>query len=522
MRRRTNKRSRKINKKKNIIIINSIIIIMSVALFSVIFSILNMGNSKIILGIKIEGIDVSNLSQEEVTKKINDWKQELLNSEINLSYEDLEESISAQEIIDKIEVQSAIQEACETGKIGNIIQNNYEILFTMLFGKNISINLDVNEENINKQIEEIDGKLPGAMIENNYYVEESNLIIKAGQEGIITQKEELKKRIEEELKKQDKQTIKIPIQTVNPNEIDIDEIHTEIYKKPEDAYIKENPVEIHPHVNGVDFAITIAEAKDIVKEKKEEYIIPLKITVPEKTIDSLAGEAFPINLGEFVTRYDVKDQNRSENLAIASKKIDGTIILPGETFSYNKAVGERTISEGYKEAGQYIGGKLVNGIGGGICQLSSTLYNAVLYANLEIVARTNHGYLCAYINAGRDATVSWGTIDFQFKNTRKYPVKIKSTVRNGVVEVAIYGIPEEKEYEVVIEDEIIETIPNTTTYIDDNTLEKGTEITEQQGFEGAKSITYKILKYNGVVESKTLLSNDTYKPMETVIRRGTK
>ncbi len=522
MRRRTNKRSRKVNKKKNIVLINSIIVVMALILFSVIFSILNMGNNRTILGIKIEGIDVSNLSQEEVTSKINNWKQELLNSEINLKYEELEENISTQEIIDNIEVESAIQEACKTGKEGNIIQNNYEILFTMLFGKNISINLNINEENIDKQIEEIDGKLPGAVIENNYYIEESNLIIKSGQEGITTKKEELKKQIEDELKKQNKETIEIPVQEVSPKEIDLEKIHDEIYKEPENAYIKEEPVEIHPHVNGVDFAITVAEAKDIIKEKKEEYTIPLKITVPEKTIDSLAGEAFPVSLGEFVTRYDVKDQNRSENLAIASKKIDGTIILPGETFSYNKVVGERTISEGYKEAGQYIGGKLVNGIGGGICQLSSTLYNAVLYANLEIVARTNHGYLCAYINGGRDATVVYGSIDFQFKNTRKYPVKIKSTVRNGVVEVAIYGIPEEKEYEVVIEDEIVETIPNTTTYIDDNTLEKGTEITEQQGFEGAKSITYKVLKYQGVVESKTLLSNDTYKPMETVIRRGTK
>ncbi len=522
MRRRINKRGRRANKKRNVIIINSIVIVLVLIFFSVIFSILNIGNSNTIIGLKIEGIDVSNLSQEDITNKINNWKETILNSEINLKYDELEESIIAQEFINNIEVESAIQEACKTGKKGNIIQNNYEILFTMLFGKNILVNMNIDEKNLDKQIEEIDGKLPGAIVENSYYIEDSELIIKSGKEGIKTKKDDLKNLIKDELCKANKEIIYIPVEIKTPKEIDLEQIHKEIYKEPENAYINENPVEIHPHINGVDFAISMQEAKKIIEEKKDEYEIPLTITVPEKTIDSLAGEAFPANLGEFMTRYDIRDENRSSNLELASKKIDGIIILPGETFSYNKTVGERTIAEGYKEAGQYIGGKLVNGVGGGICQLSSTLYNAVLYANLEIVSRTNHGYLCAYINGGRDATVSWGTIDFQFKNTRKYPIKIQSTVRNGVVQVAIYGIPEEKEYEVVIEDEIIEKIPNNTTYIDDNTLTKGTEITEQQGFEGAKSITYKVLKDNGKIISKTILSNDTYKPMETIIRRGTK
>lgn len=244
--------------------------------------------------------------------------------------------------------------------------------------------------------------------------------------------------------------------------------------------------------------------------------------MPAVTLESIAGQAFPNKLAEFTTRYDVTNKNRSTNLELSSQKVNGTIVLPGEVFSYNKIVGARTISAGYKEAAIYSGGKVVQGIGGGICQLSSTLYNAVLYANLEITSRTNHRFLTSYVQAGRDATVSWGTIDFCFKNTRNYPIKIVSNVANGIVRVTIHGMQEENEYEVELQTKTLETIPYKTNYIDDNTLEEGVEIIEQNGSNGVKSETYKILKQNGAVISKSLLSLDTYSSLEKVIRRGTK
>src|SRR5699024_6449408 len=98
---------------------------------------------------------------------------------------------------------------------------------------------------------------------------------------------------------------------------------------------------------------------------------PLKITVPKKTIEDLGEEAFPNKLATYTTRYDPSNENRSNNIAISSEKIDGTIIMPGEIFSYNQIVGERTIAAGYKEAGAYAGGKVVQDVGGGICQTSS-------------------------------------------------------------------------------------------------------------------------------------------------------
>ena len=150
------------------------------------------------------------------------------------------------------------------------------------------------------------------------------------------------------------------------------------------------------------------------------------------------------------------------------------------------------------------------------------MYNAALLANLEIVDRSNHQFLTSYVDASRDATVAWGSIDFQFKNTRTYPIKIEASAQNGVCEMTIYGIKEDKEYEVVIESEVLSYIPFTTKYENDATLEEGKEVVEQSGYTGCTSEAYKVLKLNGKVVSKTLLSKDTYDPMTRIIRRGTK
>ena len=162
-------------------------------------------------------------------------------------------------------------------------------------------------------------------------------------------------------------------------------------------------------------------------------------------------------------------------------------------------------------------------VGGGVCQVSSTLYNAVLLANLEIVKRSNHSFKTSYVPEGRDATVSWGSIDFQFKNSRTYPIKISAKAKNGVVDIRIMGIKEKEEFEVRVQTKIISNIPYSVSYKEDKTLEEGVEVTEQKGANGCKSETYRILKdATGKVVSQTLLSKDTYNALERIVRKGTK
>lgn len=162
--------------------------------------------------------------------------------------------------------------------------------------------------------------------------------------------------------------------------------------------------------------------------------------------------------------------------------------MPGETFSFNTVVGKRTIEAGYKDAPIYQDGKVVDGLAGGICQISTTLYNAVLFANLDIVERRNHQFVPSYASAGRDATVVYGSIDFKFKNTRSYPIKIVCSVSGGIVKFELFGLREQNEWEVEISSKVIST---TATSI--------------------KSVTYKTVKQNGEVITSGIINRDTYK-----------
>ena len=516
------------NKKKNnflIIIIISIIVIIAL---SVIFALINIDNERILKNVSIMGIDVSNMTQEEAKIEIEEIINKKLDEELVLKQGEYETSMTAHQINAVFDIETLVNEAYNIGRDGNIITNNYGIIFTMLFGKEIDCILNYDEDSLNEKIEDISSKLPDSVVQSSYYIEDENLIIVKGKEGLKIKSDELKNEIVQQIANINKKydIINIPTEETKPEEINLEEIRNEIYKEPQDAYVstneETNKTEVHTEVNGVDFAISMEEAEKILSEDKDEYTIPLEITIPENTLANLGEEAFPDEIATYTTRYDPSNKNRSNNIAISAEKIDGTIVMPGETFSYNQIVGERTIAEGYKEAGAYAGGKVIQDVGGGICQTSSTLYNAALYANLEIVDRSNHQFLTSYVSAGRDATVAWGSIDFQFKNNRTYPIKIEASAKNGVCTMSIYGIKEETEYEVIIQSVVLSYIPYTTKYENDSNLAEGEEIVEQSGYTGCTSEAYKILKLNGEVVSKTLLSKDTYDPMTRIIRRGTK
>lgn len=511
-------------KKRKIIYIVIAVLIFILAVFSVIFSLLNINNNDIVDGVSIKGINVSGMSKDEARQNIEKITTEKLLKTIKLVDGDYKVDLNPKDIEASFNVEKAVEEAYNIGRDGNIITNNYEILVAKLFKKDINLDFSLNEERLVEIINDTSLKLPGTVVQNSYYIEDDELIITKGTAGERIKTDEFKSEIYnniEDLNVGDTE-LKIPTEIVEPDPIDLEKIRNEIYKEPKDAYVTKNPTEVHTHVNGVDFAISMEEAKKIIEEDKDEYIIPLKITIPDKTIADLGEEAFPDMLSTFTTRYDASNYNRSTNIELATKSINGTVIMPGEVFSYNQTIGRTTLEKGYKEGTAYVGGKVVPDVGGGICQVSSTLYNTALLANLEITERSNHLFETSYVAPSRDATVYWGSIDFKFKNTRSYPIKIVGTAKNGVVKIDLYGIKEKEEYEVVIESEVISYIPNETEYKKDSTLESGKKVVEQVGFNGCKSKGYRILKKNGVVISRTLLSTDTYSPQNKIVRVGTK
>ena len=519
--------SKKQKSNKVIPIVVSLFIVLFVMIFSVVFALFNMNNEKILKGISILGIDISDLTVEEAKTKINNAIEERFKDENNnliLKIGENETSVTANTFNAKFDIDNAVIEADNIGRNGNILTNNYSILFTKLFKKEIKPRLYLDDSLLSDTIKDINSKMKDAIVDNSYYIEKNNLIIVKGKAGYIIKTEELKEKIYEQISNihTNYQIIEIPVEYKEPEPINLQKIHEEIYKEPQDAYVQKNPTVVHPEVNGVDFKISVEEAEELLKEDKEEYTIPLKITKPKKTINNLGEEAFPDLLATFSTRFDGSNYNRNTNIKLAAKKVNGTVILPGEKFSFNTIVGSRTIEAGFKEGTAYVGGKVVPDVGGGVCQVSSTIYNTALLANMQIVERSNHMFTTGYVAASRDATVYYGSLDFVFKNSRKYPIKMVASANGGVCKVSIYGIKEDKEYEVIIQSKITSYINPTTIYKEDPTLEEGKEIVEQTAITGCRSEGYKILKLNGKIVSQTLLSKDTYKSRNKIVRRGTK
>lgn len=517
------KNKKEINTKINFVPIITIgIVIVLLIVLSTVFSLININNTKIVNGVKIEGIDVSGLSREEAKAKFESVYNEKKQKDILLKYKDYDATINPELIDASYDINSAVDEAISLGKDSNIIINNYNILFAIIGQKNIKINMTINEEETNKTIDSIGSNIPGAVVEPDYYREDDKLIITKGKEGLKIDNEKLIQKIKNNLKdiNSKENYIEIPVITKKPEQIDIEKIHEEVYKEVQDAYYTKDPFTIHPEVEGVDF--NVEEAKALLQEDKEQYEIQLSITKPNVTTSQIGSEAFPNLLSTYSTKYDGGNIDRTTNLRIACQKINDKVILPGETFSYNKTLGERTSAAGYKYAKVYENGEVVDGIGGGICQISSTLYNSVLMANMEVTERRNHQFITSYTPAGRDATVVYGLTDFKFKNTRNYAVKIKASCSNGIATISIYGIKEENEYTVSFSTKTISTIPYTVKYVNDSTLAAGTEKVKQAGANGMITETYIIKSLNGKVVSSKLLSKDTYNAMQRIIARGTK
>lgn len=512
---------KKRKKRKKAIIISFILVIL-IAIFSTIFAFININNEKIISGVTIKGIEVSGLTKEEAMAKLETIYSEKLEKDLKLKYGEYESELNPTLMEVKYDIENAVNEAYLLGKDGNIFVNNYKILSTLIQKKDINVNMTLNEEVTKQTINDMGQNLPGIMLESSYTIEGNKLIITKGKDGIVIDTDTLLNKVKNTLNNINKteEYIEIPTTNKSPTPIDIDKIHSEVYKEAKDAYYTKNPFTVYPEVEGVDFDVEAAK-KMIETENKEEYVIQLKITKPKVTIDQIGPEAFPDQLSTFKTRYDASDKDRTTNLILACKKLDGKVIMPGETFSYNATLGPRSTATGYKNAKVYENGEVVDGIGGGICQISSTLYNAALMADMEIVERRNHQFVTSYVGAGRDATVVYGLTDFKFKNTRKYPIKLKASSVSGIATISIFGIKEEeREYTYTFKTNTISTIPFTTKYVEDASLQPGQEIVKQKGANGLVTQTYMTKMKNGKVISSQLLSKDTYSAMQKIIRRG--
>ena len=227
-------------------------------------------------------------------------------------------------------------------------------------------------------------------------------------------------------------------------------------------------------------------------------------------------------IGSFTTNT-TSNKNRNTNVRLAAEAINGTVIKPGHEFSFNGTVGQRTEAKGYKGAAAYNNGEVVQEIGGGVCQVSTTLYNAVFKAGLKISYRRSHTFEPNYVTPGRDATVSYEQPDFKFINTSSTAIGLRASYADQKMTVSVYGIP-------ILEDGITWDLESKKVedlgvpepeYVEDQTLDPGVEKTTSKGSSGSRWETYKVVYKDGKEISRELDHKTTYKGHKPVVHRNT-
>lgn len=368
-----------------------------------------------------------------------------------------------------LDVEKAVEDAYQLGRNGTQAQRKKEQMQSMagkleMDSKNY-LSIDVSA--VQAQIDQLCGRFDAQAVDatweligeipelNTDEVPEAELalVIQAGKPGYEIDRDALLEKVLQAYLDCEF-AVGFDAKLIEPAQVDLDAVHAEVCVEPVEALMDQETFEVSDHAYGYAFDLEAAKALQNGLAYGESAQLALTFTAPENTRASLEGLLFRDVLGTYTATASSDPYGRDVNLKLACEKLNGIVLMPGEVFSYNPALGERTAANGWKPADSYEGGATVQTYGGGICQPSSCLYMCALIADLEIVTRTNHSYISSYMPFGMDATVSWGGPEFKFRNSTDFPLRIEASSNRGSVTISLIGT-DTKDYYVVMSYEVL-------------------------------------------------------------------
>lgn len=514
-------------KKRKIIIIVSLIILASILAVLIGIGLCNKFNSNVYRGVLLQGENLSGMSESEVVEYVKLIAEQSKARTISIEQDDeFLIEITNTDFDMHIDEDRTVENIIKYGRGKNLLSNNIDIITAMIKPKNIDVVYTYNEEKLTDIIKEVKESIKGKTIDDSYSLneKENKLFINKGKAGVSINELTFKDDLIKNLTVIKKDRFKIQTIATEPNKIDVDIVHLKVAKQPKDAYVDKSSEipKFIAHEVGLDF--DKEELRNVIKNIGDNKSVEFKLNVtePKVKLADITWDLYNYQVSTYKTYFATTDPNRVNNLGVALGILNGKVIMPGETFSYNATVGSASTAQGFKPASTFVGGNIVKEVGGGICQTVSTLYNAVLLANLEVVQRKNHSLPVGYVPGSRDATVYYPSVDFKFKNTRNYPLKIVTTFNaGGNLSISLKGTKEEVEPVVKISSKTLSYIAYSTQYIQDSSLAKGVQVIVKSGTNGYISEAYKTTTIAGKTTT-VFLSKDTYKPVTKVVRIGTK
>lgn len=459
----------KSNKKKILLITLSIISVCIVCGFVFVFQKIQktVNVSKIYNGIKVNNIDIGGKTKDEAVKLLNNkYSDKIKNTTLSLKYNDKNWAIKPDELGIKYDIQQKVDQAYGIARNGGLIKRYQEIMDLKNKNKNLPLEKTVDESSINKRLNEIAKDL-----------------------------------------------------NTQPKNADIS-VKFQKYSK----------LNIIPEKNGIemDTAKTLQAIKDdIIKDKGDTVEIAANVLKPE--YDAAALKQCTYLLSKFSTNLSSSTENRKHNILLAASTFCGKIIYPGQVFSFNQSTGERTKAKGYLDAPVIkTDNSLEDDTAGGVCQTSTTLYNAVLLSGLDVKSRSHHSFPSSYVSPGFDATVSYPEPDLKFINNTKYPVYIVSYPSSNTITIEIHGRKPDDNISYKLLNDIYERIPapepdvkvDTDKKYADKVAYSDEKYVKVKSREGMKVKTYRITLKDGKEMKRELLVNDYYKPVKGLIYTG--
>lgn len=415
-------------------------------------------SEKIITGVHVGPVDLSGLSRGRAAEKLAVLADKLAACNIILKYGDSAWPVDAGSLGVRLDTEKTLQKALAPGHTGSLLQQWRERRRVKRDGINIPPAVAIDRSRLEKGITDLAG------------------------------------------------------------EIIIEPVNAGFQIMPDDS-VKIIPGRMGTKVDFVALHENIVQALTGGNLQNAEVELPLLSVPPQRTTEDIAAMGINGLVARYATQFDSGQAGRTYNIKVAAAALDGMLIPPGEEFSFNRVVGPRSSEAGYKNANVIINNELVQGLGGGVCQVSSTLYNAVLLANLKVTDRSNHSLPIGYVPIGRDATVVYDAIDFRFVNNRDCYIYIKSQVTGNTLSIKIYGNKETMP-RVEVASWITETIEPEIIYEKDPHLARGEQVIKQQGSKGYKAVTVRYVWQDGKKIAETLPAS-FYQPVNRIIAVGT-
>ena len=471
-------------------------------------------------GVTVGTIPVGGMSRSAAVDKIEKESGALYEGQnVSVTIYETTYDIPVEDVLQSVDSEQSAANAFAVGRTGNPFVRMWNVIKATAGQNEAQIAATVDEDGLTKTLEDIASKALTEPVEPTWEIGTDTMTIYAGKPGVNFDADAVEQVLDEKIRLMDFEPYEVSVELSETPQIDIDKIAEQVIGDPVSATVsKEDGKTIIPEKVGVQF--DVEEARTIIGDgSAESYEIPVTTTAAKVTAEKLEEVLFRDTLASCSTSLNEGNVPRTNNVRLASAAINGTILNPGEEFSYNNVVGERTTERGYQSAGAYSGNEIIDEVGGGVCQPSSTLYMAVLRADLEVTQRVNHSFTVAYTPLGEDATVSWGGPDFCFKNDTDYPIKILAEQSNGQLTMTIVGT-KTSDKTVTTRTEVIETYTPQRIEKKDNSMMVGQSRVEVSGIPGYSTRTYKIITENGQT-TEELANTSNYIKRDEVVYVGT-